>query len=212
MTGYNAIPTFWVTHTSAERGMIGPLLMIGVYIALIRVAIATRQRWWYALVGILVLLQWYGTYGINDTTAEMLITFGGDGMGMVLVTTLMSTFYLGKETQLYKGSVRWGLLFWGAAAFMDIFMAWWEGQADIARVGYGTSGGNYSDAYLLINAYAWNWGEMIDRHLRVGYFCLLLQATMYALGLWQARGWLQQHEKAETVARVRAKNAASGRA
>jgi hypothetical protein len=70
-------------------------------------------------------------------------------------------------------------------------MAWWEGQRDIARVGYGTTGGNHSDAYLLINAYAWNWDEMIARYLHVGYACLLAMAIIYALGLRQAYRWKQ---------------------
>jgi hypothetical protein len=39
----------------------------------------------------------------------------------------------------------------------------------------------------------------------VGYFCLLALAAIYALGLWQAYGWLQQHTRAETIARIRAK-------
>lgn len=205
LAGYNAIPTFWFTHTSAERGVLGPLVMLGLYAVLIRVGITTRQRWWYALISALAMLQLYLTYGLNAATAEMLIIFGGDAMGMVIATCMMGTFYLGKDTQLYKGSVRWGLVFWGAAAFMDFFMAWWEGQSDIARVGYGTTGGAYTDAYLLINAYAWNWDEMIDRHLLVGYLCLLTLAAIYALGLWQAYGWLQQHSRAETIARIRAR-------
>jgi hypothetical protein len=114
-------------------------------------------------------------------------------MGMVLATFMMSTFYMGKETQLYKGAVRWGLLFWGAAAFMDMFMAWWEGQDNIARVGYGTTGGNYTDAYRLINDYAWRWDDMIKRHLRVGYVCLLCLCVVYGVGLQQAWGWKQKN-------------------
>ena len=123
LSGHNAIPTFWFTHTSAGRGYSCALLLLGVYAALLRYGYRTRQRYWYALVAVLVCVQIIGTFVINPDTSDMLIIFGGDGMGMVLATFMMSTFYMGKETQLYKGSVRWGLLFWGAAAFMDMFMA-----------------------------------------------------------------------------------------
>ena len=90
---------------------------------------------------------------------------------------------------------------------MDIFMAWWEGQANISRIGYGTTGGAYTDAYLLINAYAWNWDEMFDRYLLLGYCCLLAQVMIYALGLWQVQGWLQLEQQTEKLARVRARKA-----
>ena len=192
LSGHNAIPTFWFTHTSAERGYSCALLLLGIYAVLLRYGYRTRQKYWYALVAALFIVQLYATFVINRETADMLIIFGGDGMGMVLATFMMSTFYMGKETQLYKGSVRWGLLFWGAAAFMDMFMAWWQGQHDIARVGYGTTGGAFTDAYRLINEYAWNWTDMIHRHLYVGYGCLFALTVIYCLGLWQAYGWVQK--------------------
>lgn len=191
-TGHNAIPSLWVTRTSPERGYACGLLLLGIYGALIRYGHKRRQPLWYLAVAVLLLLQLYGTFVLRPVNSDMLIVFGGDGIGMVLATLMMSTFYLGKETQLYKGSVRWGLLFWGAAAFMDMFMAWWKGQSDIARVGYGTTGGRLTDAYRLINEYAWNQDEMIARHLHVGYACLLALAVIYGLGLRQAYDWLQQ--------------------
>ncbi len=206
LSGHNAIPTFWFTHTSTEQGYSCALLLLGIYAVLLRYGYRTRQRYWYALVAALFVLQMFLTFVINRVTADMLIIFGGDGMGMVLATFMMSTFYMGKETQLYKGSVRWGLLFWGAAAFMDMFMAWWQGQYDISRVGYGTTGGAYTDAYLLINAYAWNWHDMINWHLDVGYVCLLALAVIYALGLWQAKGWVKEKARAELIEKARLKS------
>jgi hypothetical protein len=209
LSGYNAIPTFWFTHTSSERGFACALLLFGIYAALLRYGYRTRQRYWYWLVACLFVLQLWLSFGINSSTADMLITFGGDGMGMVLATFMMCTFYMGKETQLYKGSVRWGLLFWGAAAFMDIFMAWWEGQSNISRVGYGTTGGSLTDAYLLINAYAWTWDQAFDRHLYLGYACLLFLAIVYSLGLRQAHGWVQEKAAAELRERARQRSTAS---
>ena len=207
LSGHNAIPTFWFTHTSAERGYSCALLLLGLYVVLLGYGKRSKQSYWYVLVAVLFLLQLYLTFVINRETADMLIIFGGDGMGMVLATFMMSTFYMGKETQLYKGSVRWGLLFWGAAAFMDMFMAWWHGQSDIARVGYGTTGGAYSDAYRLINEYAWNWSAMIHRHLYVGYGCLFLLTVIYCLGLRQAHGWVQEKARSDLMHRARLKSA-----
>lgn len=190
-TGHNAMPTLWLTRISPERGYLCSLLLLGVWIALWRLGSRMREPRWYAVVIVLVLLQLYGTFKVRAVDTEMWITFGGDGIGMVLATLLMGSFYFGKSTPLYKGSVRWGLLFWGAAAFMDIFMAWWEGQSDIARVGYGSVNGNHSDAYKLINEYVWNWEEMISTYLQLGYACLAVLAGLYVFGLWQARQWLK---------------------
>jgi hypothetical protein len=205
LTGHNAIPSLWVTRVSPERGIFAPLLLLGLYLAVVRYAVASKQLFLLAPAGVLALLQVYGTFFINQATAEMWITWGGDGMGLVLASVLMSTFYLGKETQLYKGSVRWGLLFWGAAAFMDIFMAWWEGQSDLSRVGYGKTGHGLTDAYLLMNAYAWNQQGMFNSYLYTAFACLVLLAVVYWLGLRQAQGWVTLSEREHRLEILRSK-------
>jgi hypothetical protein len=209
LTGHNAIPTLWETRVDPERGIFAPLLLAGIYLAIIRYAMRRKQHFLLVPVGILVLLQLYGTFFINQATAEMWITWGGDGIGLVLATCLMCTFYLGKETQLYKGSVRWGLLFWGAAAFMDIFMAWWEGQADLSRVGYGKSGHNLTDAYLLMNAYSWNQQGMFNSYLYTAFGCLLFLVVVYVLGLKQAQGWKNEQSRINRLAAIRGRTETS---
>lgn len=58
---------------------------------------------WVAIAAFLLLMQGIGTLLISESDSEQYILFGCDGGGMVLATLLMLSFYLGKETQLYKG-------------------------------------------------------------------------------------------------------------
>ena len=60
-----------------------------------------------------------------------------DGVGMVLASALMATFFFGKRTQLYQGWLRWGFLAIGAAAFTDMFATWWKAQSDTAAIPFG---------------------------------------------------------------------------
>ena len=73
----------------------------------------------------------------------MFITLGGDALGLVLSALLMSLFYVGKDTRIYKGALRYGFLGIGAAAFMDMFLPWWK--KDISAIGYGLTGGIPTD-------------------------------------------------------------------
>src|SRR3954470_9046123 len=96
LCGYFAIPMLWKTLIPEERGFVAPLILAGGmgYIMF---------RAWQAekpvLIGLgagVLLLQLVGTLGIKAKTAQMLITFGGDGLGMVLATALMASFFFGK--------------------------------------------------------------------------------------------------------------------
>lgn len=201
-SGYNAIPTFWKTITASTQGFLCPsLVFIGIGL-IANYGRKTRQLMWIVLALVLWGLQFVGTFMLENNTVQMLIIFGGDAMGMVLATVVMSTFYLGKNTQLYKGAVRWGLVFIGAAAFMDMFMSWWRGQYDISSIGYGTTGGMYTDAYLLINQYRWGWDEMISRHLTVAYACMLAQLIMYGFGIRQANQWIAEKKVRDRKAKL----------
>ena len=77
---------------------------------LARYALVTKKPARLIPAIIIFLIQFYGTLIISENTADMLITVGGDAMGLIFATLLMVIFYLGKDTQLYKGSLRWG--FW----------------------------------------------------------------------------------------------------
>jgi hypothetical protein len=140
------------------------------------------------LGGAVILLQLIGTLVIKANTAQMLITFGGDGLGMVLATLLMGSFFFGKDTQLYKGSLRWGFLAIGAAAFVDMFSTWVAARRDIGRIPFGEQeGGLLSDATRLVDEFGWSTDQLVNRYLALGACCLVALAAVYAWGVWQAR-------------------------
>jgi hypothetical protein len=72
LSGYNAIPTFWVTHTASEQGYTCMLLLFALYAFLLRYAKRTQQRYWYAVVATLLVVQLYCTFVLGRATADML--------------------------------------------------------------------------------------------------------------------------------------------
>ena len=150
--GFSAIPTLWKTMIPETRGFIAPLLLLGAISYLTyRAYKANRLLLMCAGVG-LIVLQAIATLGIKQDTALMWISFGGDGAGMILATVLMGSFFFGKRTQLYKGSLRWGFVVIGAAAFVDIYATWWKARKDESAVPYGTTGGMATDSMTLVGA------------------------------------------------------------
>jgi hypothetical protein len=118
----------------------------------------------------------------------MLIVFGGDGMGMILATALMASFFFGKDTQLYKGSLRWGFLVIGAAAFTDMFAVWWAARSDFGAVPFGEMEGiGLSDATRLVDDFGWTAEAMVRRYVTLGVCCLAALALVYAWGVRQAK-------------------------
>ncbi len=187
-TGHWAIPTLWKTSVAEERGVVMPLLLAAAIGFMMYRAWQRENR---ALVGLsagLLLLQAIGTFVLKAKTAQMLITFGGDGIGMVIATLLMATFFFGKDTQLYKGSLRWGFLAIGAAAFTDMFAVWWAARSDFGTVPFGEMEGiGLSDATKLVDWYGWDTAAMIRRYVGLGLACLAALALVYAWGVRQAR-------------------------
>jgi hypothetical protein len=202
--GFDAIPTLWKTVVFGEtRGLVAPLALFGAIGYMIyRAHLAGRRPIVYA-GGALVLLQAIGTLGMPPDTALMLISFGGDGAGMILATLLMGSFFFGKNTQLYKGSVRWGLVVVGAAAFVDMFATWWAARKDDQAVPYGTTGGMATDSMTLIDGYGWTAQALVNRYFLLGVCCLIALALIYAWGLWRAKAEVE----ARRLARQRAERA-----
>lgn len=186
--GYAAVPTLWKTIVPEMRGFIAPIALLGALGYMMYRAYLAEKHVLVVLGGALVLLQAIGTLGIKERTAEMLIVFGGDGVGMVLATALMATFFFGKETQLYKGSLRWGFLVIGAAAFTDMFATWWAARSDFGLIPFGEQeGGTLSDAMKLADDFGWSADALIQRHVTLGICCLIVLALVYVWGVWQAR-------------------------
>jgi hypothetical protein len=184
--GFFAIPTLWFTPVAETRGLLTPLALSGAIGYMIwRAHRAGRASLVYVGCALL-LLQGIGTLGINPDTARAVYIFCGDGGGMILATLLMASFYFGKSTQLYKGSVRWGLVVIGAGAFNDIFGTWWRARGDDQAIPYGTSAGRPSDSMWLIDDHGWTAQSLTSGYLTLGVFCLLALAAVYAWGLWRA--------------------------
>lgn len=187
LCGFWSIPTLWKAITAAERGFVTPLVILGATGFMMYRAWLAQNLLLVALGGTLIVLQLVGTLGIKEHTAQMLIVFGGDGLGMILATLLMASFYFGKETNLYKGSLRWGFVAIGAAAFVDMFSVWWATRKDKGRIPFGEQEGTgLSDATKLVDDYGWTVDQLVSRHVTVGVLCLAALAAVYAWGAWRA--------------------------
>ncbi len=187
LCGFWSIPTLWKAITAETRGFVTPLVVLGA-VGFTAWRAWTKENWLVvALAGVILLLQLVGTLGIKEKTAMMLVVFGGDGLGMILATLLMASFYFGKETNLYKGSLRWGFVAIGAAAFVDMFSLWWSTRSDKGRIPFGEMEGiGHSDATKLVDDYGWTIDQLVNRHVAVGVLCLLALAAVYAWGAWRA--------------------------
>jgi len=142
---------------------------------------------------VLLVLQGLGTFWVKQSTAIAIYTFGGDGMGMVLAAGLMATFFFGKRSQLYRGSLRWGFLVIGAAAFSDMSATWWTAFFDRHAIPIGEiEGVGLSDAARLLGEHFWSERELVRRFAAVGLVSLAGLAAVYAWGVrlaWRkARG------------------------
>jgi len=188
LCGYFAIPTLWKTLIPESRGFVAPALLAGALVYLMVRAWRAEKPGYVALLGVVLLVQAIGTLYISESTAEMLFTFGGDGMGMVLAAALMASFFFGKRTQLYKGWLRWGFLVIGAAAFVDMFGTWWVAQYNVDVIPFGENeGSGLSDPMKLLEDYGWPTKTMVRRYVLVGVASLLGLAAVYAWGVLRAR-------------------------
>ena len=188
LCGYFAIPTLWKTLIPDSRGFIAPVILAGALGYLMYRAWLAEKTSYIVLLGVALVVQGVGTLVISENTAEMLFTFGGDGMGMVLAALLMASFFFGKRTELYKGSVRWGLLVIGAAAFVDMFGTWWMAQFNADVIPFGENeGSGLSDPMKLLEDYGWPTKTLVRRYVLVGCGTLAGLALVYAWGVARAR-------------------------
>src|SRR5258706_1559755 len=188
LCGHLAVPIPWKTLTAETRGFVAPVVLLGAIGFMMYRAHLAENRALLALGGALLFVQAAGTLFIKPKTAEVLIVFGGDGMGMVLAAALMAGFFFGKNTQLYKGSLRWGFLVIGAAAFVDMFAVWLAARGDFAAIPFGEMEGvGLSDATRLVDDFGWTAESMVRRHVTLGVCCLAALALVYAWGVRQAR-------------------------
>jgi len=186
-SGFGAIPTLWHTKVSEARGIGTPLLLLGLLGFLVVRAWRAQNHALVALGGALIVVQAVCTLGIKPKTAEMLIVFGGDAVGMMLAAALMGSFFFGKGSDLYKGGLRWGFLAIGAAAYVDMFEVWMAARRDTGRIPFGEQeGGALSDATRLVDDFGWTGEELVRRHFVLGVVCLVAVLAVWAWGVWRA--------------------------
>jgi hypothetical protein len=186
--GRAAVPTLWKTLSAESRGVVTPVLVAA---AIIYVLVRARQAQnWFAiwLCAGLLLFQVICTFLISPQSASALITFGGDAGAMVFGTVLMTTFFYGKNTQLYRGSLRWGFLVIGAAAYVDTFSTWWRAMSDDDGIPYGEMEGvGLSDPSRLTDTYGWTQAAMVHRYVGLGVFCLVVLVGVWIWGIREAK-------------------------
>lgn len=186
--GFKAMPTLWKTMIGESRTLVAELF-VGLLCVAVTARWALAQRWALAACGAAAAALWLGgTFGLSVGEAQALITFGGDGGAMVLGTILMATFFVGRDTQIYRGALRWGFLVIGAAAFVDTFATWWSAQDDARVIPFGEiEGVGLSDPSKLKDVFGWKVDEIVDRYVTLGAACLVALAAVYAWGVWSAR-------------------------
>ncbi|RKH69323.1 hypothetical protein [Corallococcus aberystwythensis] len=190
--GYNATPTFWVTHVSQERSTSMVLLLSGLLGALVWQG-WKRRRWAWLGVGVVLLAALgAGRFGLTHAQARALIYFGGDAGRMVLGTLLMATFFVPPGHYLHRHQLRWGFVVIGAAALMDSFEMWWSARTHVDRIPFGRiEGAGLSDPSALVDVYGWNVSRVIRWNVNVGLACLAVLAALYLFSLWRARDVLR---------------------
>jgi hypothetical protein len=187
LCGHLAIPTLWLTHIPEEKSFMTPVLVAGA-MGFLAFRAWQAEKWLYvALCAAVLVLAAIGTFALKPQTAKALITFAGDGLGMVFGVLLMASFFFGKGTQLYQGSLRWGFVFIGANAFVDMYAVWWGARKDFGLIPFGEQErAGASDATRMVDWYNWTADQLVHRYFMLGVACLVALAAIYAWGTWRA--------------------------
>ncbi len=199
-SGFASIPTLWKTLVPESRGWIAPVILFAAIGYLLFTAQRKGNGTLLILGGALLFLQFIGTVALELKTAKMLVTWGGDGVGMMLAVALMAGFNFGKQTGWYKDYLRWGFVWIGAAAFADISTPWWASLDDISNVPYGLTGGNHTDTYKLMHYHGWEMNEVINRYVTVSVLCAIALVVFYIHGIRQAGKAVQLRQVSDKLA------------
>ena len=185
-SGFMSIPTLWKTLTPDERGFMAPFLVFGALCYLINYA-RLNANGGLLLFGVaLLVIQFIFTVVLDTHVAKIYVIWGGDGVGMMIATAQMIGFTMDKRTNWYKGYLRWGFAFIGAAAFADMAVPWWKSLNDISHVPYGVTGGTHTDTYKLVVYYTWDMNDVIHRYVYLSVICMMVYGVFYYLGIREA--------------------------
>ncbi|HEU0264505.1 MAG TPA: hypothetical protein VFR01_02130 [Geobacterales bacterium] len=191
LAGFGAFPGPWFTPVSDERmTTVIVAVAIGLGFGLYH---AWRSQRWFLTAGFAALLVMQLILSTRShTKANALIIFGGDGGALILGTLLMTSFYVSRDSSIYRGALRWGFLVIGAGGFMDSFSTWWHARHDYSVIPFGENVGIcLSDPTRLVDEYGWGVEAMVNRYVWLGIGCLLVLALLYALGIVQSRNKLR---------------------
>jgi hypothetical protein len=185
LCGFSALPGPWRTSIADERSIVMSLLLLGALGALGYKAWRARRFGVVAGAALVVLLQLFATLGLQAERAKALITFGGDGGGLVLGTLLFLGFYARPGSYVHTHWLRWGFLVIGAFGFMDPMLQWWRASRDADTIPYGEMEGvGTSDPTRLIDDFGWSEKQLVGRYLTLGTICLVVLIAAYVYGMY----------------------------
>lgn len=201
LCGFMAIPTpLWRTAVWDTRSVLVSLVLLAALAWGARQAWRHGRHWLAAVCMLFIVLQAWGTLGLDEDRGQAMITFGGDGMGMVIGTLLMTGFACERESALRGSQLRWGLLVIGAIAFVAPFSTWWQARTDVGAIPYGEMEGvALSDPTRLVEEFGWTQQAMVRRYVNLGLACLFVLALAWVAGLRSARQELEQARRSTAL-------------
>ncbi|MHB8876369.1 MAG: hypothetical protein ACYC8T_21970 [Myxococcaceae bacterium] len=181
-TGHLAFPLPWVTSMSA-RGYSATVLLAGGF-GYLAFRLYQQQRLVLCAAAALAALAAVVGRLLPDSAASTLVTFAGDAGGMALGTLGMLAVFSRPGSRLHHGAIRWGLLFIGSGAFVDLLSTWVAARRDFAEIPFGTQEyAGLSDASRLVELAGWSESQLISRFLTVGFVCLASLVVVWALAV-----------------------------
>lgn len=184
--GFGAVPTLWKTLLFESRGMIVSLCVAAFNAFVMWRGWSAQRMGLFGLGLALGVLQFAGTTSSAET-ATTAFTFGGDAGAMVLGSALVIAFFVGPESRLRAGGLRFGLLAIGAAGIVDTFATWWAARHDHDVIPFGEiEGVGQSDPSKLTDVHGWSVQQLVDRYVLVGEVCLVVVVAVWAWSTWDS--------------------------
>lgn len=187
LCGFVAIPMPWVTWIRDERSW-GWTILLSMVLAG-AAGLFLRTGWLVPAAGAasVLALHWLGALALSVQTAQTLITFGGDGTGMLLAAGLVWLFAQGGQPRWNRHGLRWGWLVIGCVALVDLSSAWLAATRDVTQIPYGMIHGvGLSDASKLTQQAGWLQSQLVGRYVTVAAAAWLIVAASWWVGVRRA--------------------------
>lgn len=192
--GFAAIPTLWKTLIPESRSLFISVLVLALNGFVLWRAWVSQRMTLFALGLVLAVLQFVGTVASAQDTTMMAFTFGGDAGAMILGSALMLAFFVGPDSRLRAGGLRFGLLGIGAAGLVDTFATWWTARSNPDVIPFGEiEGVGQSDPSKLVDVHGWTIAQLVDRYVMVGVACVLVVLAGWAWATLAARARPEEH-------------------